>query len=270
MEKESKSVDRRNFLQSTTALAAGLTTVGTSAAASKIKKAGSDDVGITNAVSNLLKKGEIKKAEKLLDKHDVKYYSSKKNINEESVSTQATWDPNKSYVTNHVYNTDGIVYKTTASVRLKGSSSSGRYTSKAADAMGTTYFNEDWAPVDPDSDSIDYGVSYFEGSSGAPNITDADYDPNSGVGLKVKVPSEATVGYDTNMYVETSLEDRTDSSTEATPVLFEYQQNSAYSSTLSNVGISVAGVGLNINLSSAHKEWKDDVSAGPGEFSTTS
>lgn len=263
-------MDRRRFLQSTVAVTSGLATVGTATATNKDDKIGTDRAGITNAVSNLLKKGEIEKAEKLLDKHNVEYYASKKNISDSSVSTQAIWDPDESYVTNHVSNQHDNVYTVTGSIRLKGSASSSQYTSKAADAMGITYYNNDWAPVDPDSESVDYGVSYFEGSSGAPNIKDADYDPNSGVGLKVKVPTEATVGYDTNMFVETSLEDRTDSSTEATPVLFEYQQNSAYSNTISNVGISVGGLGLDIDLSNAKKEWDDDVSAGPGEFNTTS
>lgn len=243
--------------------------VGTAAASNGMN--GTDEVGISNAVSTLLKKGEAKKAENLLKKHDIEYYSAKKIINSSSPSTDATWDPAESYCTLHVYNEVGNLYTTTGLIWLEGSASSGlRYTSKADDAMGLTYYNNDWAPEDPDPAKLDYGVSYFEGNNdGAPDVTEADYDPNSGVGLKVDVPSEATVGYTTAIYVETTLEDRTDDSTDPVPVLFEYQQNSAYSSTLAGVSVSVGGLGISVDLDNAEKEWDDSVTAGPGEYETS-
>lgn len=266
----SKEVGRRRFIQSAVAVTSGLSTVGISSAKGKPEDNGSDEVGITNAVSTFLKRGDFEKAERLLDKHDIEYYVSKKNTNAGSVGPQMTWDPDASYVSLYVYNNHDNVYTATGGIWLKGTDHSWRYTSKADDAMGLTYYNNDGAPVDPDPNKLEYDVSYFEGdNAGAPDLKEADYDPNSGVGIKVDVPSEATVGYKTRLYVETQLEDRTSSSTDAVPVLFEYQQNSAYSETFAGVSISVGGLGITVDLDNANREWDDSVTAGPGEYDDT-
>ncbi len=146
--------------------------------------------------------GEVDKAKEMLNEYDIEYYSNQKGSNRQDgkqgeIGTQGAYG-DESKVTIMVYQKDGNVYEAMGSVSLTGSKKTGilQYVSKAPDACGLHWDNDDWEAKDPDEDNVESTI-YFGGSGDGPDIDVKDYDSNHGIAAKVKIDNEAQLSWDT-------------------------------------------------------------------------
>lgn len=144
-----KNSDRRSFLKKTAAATAALGTPMVSNVAAK-DPTGARNVGIENAVEQLLEKKKFGKADALLDKHGVKYDRNvvqlpKVQTEEDDVSTQDEWNRSQSSFSHYSWLSYGDVYHSYLTWTLDGGGSA--ETSGPNDGVGATVNPDLWEPV---------------------------------------------------------------------------------------------------------------------------
>lgn len=147
--KGNNSEKRRSFLKKTAAATVALGTPMVSSVAAD-DSAGARNIGIENAVEELLEKRKFEQADALLDKHGVKYDGEvlrlpKVQGEEDEVSTQDEWNKSQSSFSHYSWHSSGDIYHVYQTWTLDGGGSA--ETSGPNDGIGATVNPDLWEPV---------------------------------------------------------------------------------------------------------------------------
>lgn len=272
---------RRTFLKSAGAVA-GLGTVNTVAAEEKSVSAA--EAGVEKWYLELLKKGEIKKAKKVLEEHNVNYVSESSTIAAHDSDVEGG-DQNKRTRRDHVLGEDQEnetvsgqnttyseaesdlditlvqvysgqdIWWATGTVDLRGKVSTFRNSHWIEDGCGIIFDHDDWSAVNPSK----AGVWYL--SNGEHEIQHEEYNPNYGVAASVDpaYPRDPDKDEDDYVLMRTELK-RTEDNAQA--IQFHYEHTNSFSPRSASIGICYGGLCVDLPAE-GNTAWRKELIARP-------
>ena len=245
---------------------------GSASAASKDEKIGLQEAGITDEVQELYSKGKSEEAERLLDKHNIRYTStsdSKIEVINKEIETDDSEIGNDTLggrrpkeecdfqlTVTHVGDDEWIAI---GEADLSGNEGVARTSHFIDDALGITYDSSEWTSVDATRDNV-----YLTSTNTSIEFEEYPAEKGPTVSVEnVKTGVQDTV--DNTAVIQTYLT-RIDTGNDDIPVYFNYEHNWANARTASIDGISYDIPFFSIESGiSASTTWSAKLSAEPGE-----
>ncbi|WP_136688926.1 hypothetical protein [Halorhabdus amylolytica] len=268
--------NRRSFLKSTGASVLGVTGISSlsisSVADTDSDTNGTEDVGITSDVEDMILQGEFEEASDLLETNDVPHGYDKQVIgpdgekkvsaSDEEISPQWFHSESTTDIAIYLYKEHDDVWSAYGSIAFHDEGDppySNGTPNNVADACGIVFDSSEWSALEPSEE----GVRYFdEGEYNPIHAEHNEYNPNYGPTAKVHHevggPAEKTVTMRTELT-------RVDSGNDNIPVQFSYEHTYALL-PLGGIDVSIALGALRVDLpSGASTAWKHEATKKPLE-----